>query len=542
MGRTIKEWVPLLSIRQGKGSSGAIQRTWLRSGSRWGGRAAACALALGLGLAACEGGPSGRVVEVDGFGGLAVADEPYAATVGRDILGNGGTAADAAVAMYFTMAVTLPSRAGLGGGGVCISFDQEAEEALIIDFLPRVTPSGGVLPGNTRGLAVLHAQHGSQRWQYLLARAENLARFGANYSRAFVRDLQAGLNKIRADRETSEILLRRGQVLPKEGDKLEQFELSTVITGIRSDGAGYFYTGAFANRLAEAFTRAGTPVTADEVRGYTPRVVEAVTAPVGDHTAFFAPAPAYGGTAEALMWRLLTEVRSYSGAAPEERSGLLAAAAKTAFRNGGGAAKPGVFDEAELQQLLAAYRPEAPHGAAGAPVASEGASFIAGDQYGNAVACGFTMNGLFGSGRTAPEVGILMAAADPGAMGPTSPVIIANENTGEVYFAGAAAGGGASVVALMTTLLEGVADEQPLEQAIARGRLHAAGEGDLVWVEEQVGAAERDALSALGLEPAPAARLGRVNALHCPRGLRRKPDECQAVTDPRGWGLARRAE
>ena len=511
-------------------------------GPRPGGGRAALALGLILGLAACEGGPSGRVVEVDGFGGLAVADEPYAATVGRDILGNGGTAADAAVAMYFTMAVTLPSRAGLGGGGVCISFDQEAEEALIIDFLPRVTPSGGVLPGNTRGLAVLHAQHGSQRWQYLLTRAENLARFGANYSRAFVRDLQAGLNKIRADRETADILLHRGGALPKEGDRLEQFELSTVITGIRSDGAGYFYTGAFAKRLAEAFTRAGAPTTADEIRGYTPRLAEAVTAPVGDHTAFFAPAPAYGGRAEALMWRLLTEVRSYSGAESEERAGLLAAAAKAAFRNGSAAAGSGVFDEAELQQLLAAYRPGARHAGAEAPLASEGASFVAADQFGNAVACGFTMNGLFGSGQTAPEVGILMAAADPGAMGPVSPVLVANENTGEVYFAGAAADGGAGVSALVTILLEGVAGEEPLDQAMARGRLHAAGDGAVVWVEERLGQAERAALSALGLQPTPASRLGRVNALHCPRGLRRKPEECEAVTDPRGWGLARRAE
>ena len=175
MGRTVKEWVPLLFIEQGKRSRSPIQRACGRAGRRPVSLAAAWTLALAL--AACAGGPSGQVLEVEGFGGLAAADEPYAATVGRDILGKGGTAADAAVAMYFTMAVTLPSRAGLGGGGVCIAFDQEAEEAQIIDFLPRVTPGGGVIPGNARGMAVLHAQHGSQRWQYLLRRPENLGRW-----------------------------------------------------------------------------------------------------------------------------------------------------------------------------------------------------------------------------------------------------------------------------------------------------------------------------------------------------------------------------
>ena len=45
------------------------------------------------------------------------SDEPRATLAGRDVLAEGGNAADAAVAMAMTMTVTLPSRAGLGGGG-----------------------------------------------------------------------------------------------------------------------------------------------------------------------------------------------------------------------------------------------------------------------------------------------------------------------------------------------------------------------------------------------------------------------------------------
>ena len=64
-----------------------------------------------------RGGPGpGTPGFVRGFLGGIAADDPAAALAGRNVLAAGGTAVDAAGAAGFIMAVTLPSRVGIGGG------------------------------------------------------------------------------------------------------------------------------------------------------------------------------------------------------------------------------------------------------------------------------------------------------------------------------------------------------------------------------------------------------------------------------------------
>ncbi|MFN9092223.1 MAG: gamma-glutamyltransferase, partial [Alphaproteobacteria bacterium] len=134
--------------------------------------------------------PFGTPGHVSGFLGGVAADEPRAAIVARDMLASGGSAVDAAIAGAFTMAVTLPSRAGLGGGGACVVLDAQRGVARAITFpagartdLSARTDRPAALPAMARGLFAMHLNSGRFKIEDLIRPAEDLARLGTEISR-----------------------------------------------------------------------------------------------------------------------------------------------------------------------------------------------------------------------------------------------------------------------------------------------------------------------------------------------------------------------
>jgi gamma-glutamyltranspeptidase/glutathione hydrolase len=131
---------------------------------------------------------------------MVSAADPRAAAAGAEILREGGTAIDAALATLLALTVVEPQSSGIGGGGYLVYSDRGGP-AVTYDgretapaaatgtwFFKNGAPMefsdaqpGGKsvgVPGNVRLMALAHAQHGKLPWAALFQPAIRLARDG----------------------------------------------------------------------------------------------------------------------------------------------------------------------------------------------------------------------------------------------------------------------------------------------------------------------------------------------------------------------------
>ena len=66
--------------------------------------------------------------------GMVVSQNKLSSNIGIEILNKGGNAVDAAVAVGFSLATTLPRAGNLGGGGFMLVYIKEMDEVFYIDY------------------------------------------------------------------------------------------------------------------------------------------------------------------------------------------------------------------------------------------------------------------------------------------------------------------------------------------------------------------------------------------------------------------------
>jgi gamma-glutamyltranspeptidase/glutathione hydrolase len=410
--------------------------------------------------------------------GYAVAPDPQAALAARQILQQGGNAADAAAAAGFALAVTLPSRAGLGGGGGClISLPHDAVHAtakpVALLFLPQASasPAPGAdspaaVPEMARGLIAMQVRYGHLPLATVMAPAETLAGAGAPVSRALASDLQVVGPALIADPAARDIFATPSGVLLARGETLRQPDLAATLGAIQTGGVLDLVQGRLAKNFVDAADQAGGGLGFADLGKAVPRYAEPLRLSEDGTALSFLPPPAYGGAGAAAGYQALA-------ADPHDVQAAMQRALAASF---------------------AAERVTAPP-----PALPASAGFAVLDQKGGVIACATTMNNLFGTGRVAPGTGILLAASPAN----VPPALLA---AGIAY-----RGGGFRAAATG-------AGQTGAPMAVADGLYNAIHSGVPM--------------------PYPVPEPGRANVIACGGLMPGDPKSCAAAADPRGFGLA----
>ena len=257
--------------------------------------------------------------------GMIVAAEPLATAVGLQVLRDGGSAVDAAVATAFALAVTYPQAGNLGGGGFII-FRPTAGPSVAYDFRetapaassPSMFLVDGVydgdrhhnshiavgVPGTVAGLYLAWSDHGRLPWQRLVAPAIGLARNGFPVSHDFAASLAAVLPQM-GPYEASLQQFSDGGEPYQAGDRFVQEELASTLERIATEGPAGFYSGRTAQLIAAEMLANGGLITQRDLGNYRPHRSTPVRTSYRGHEIISMPPISSGGTALVQMLNIL---------------------------------------------------------------------------------------------------------------------------------------------------------------------------------------------------------------------------------------------
>jgi gamma-glutamyltranspeptidase / glutathione hydrolase len=425
------------------------------------------AIGLAQPTAPSTAAPPMRIVPVTAPHGMVVTQEAHATRVGVDILRRGGNAVDAAVAVGFALAVTLPKAGNLGGGGfmivhlaahggepavdVAIDFREAAPRDTRPDvFLdragaadPRKSRDSGLgigVPGSVAGLARALERFGSGKFTLaeLIAPAIALARDGIPVEGDLLDSLQQAQARLARYPASAKIFLKADGAPLGEHDLLVQTDLAHSLDAIAHEGPRAFYVGPIADEIVAAARAAGSHITRVDLERYDAILREPVRGTYRGYDIISMPPPSSGGVHLIEMLNILEGFSPRELAAPSPanlhlmiEAMKLAYADRAEYMGDSDAVRVpirGLISKAYADKLRASIDRRKARPAsdirAGNPPREEGhdtthVSIV--DDHGNAVAMTTSLNLNYGLGLVAGSTGILLNdtlddfAAAPGA-------------------------------------------------------------------------------------------------------------------------------
>jgi gamma-glutamyltranspeptidase/glutathione hydrolase len=252
--------------------------------------------------------------------GMVVSQEAAASRVGIEILKRGGNAVDAAVAVGFALAVTLPRAGNLGGGGFMLIHLTELNKTVAVDYretAPAATNEDMFLndkgepdrrkslfsglaigvPGTVAGLELAWRKYGSGRLDFtdLVEPAVRLARQGLTVDDDLADSLPFAAASFARHPSSARIYLKPDETLPRVGDHIALDDLAATLELIAARGAAGFYTGPVAEKIVAAVRQAGGRMTLEDLGSYRAVEREPVRGNYRGHVIVSMPPPSSGG-------------------------------------------------------------------------------------------------------------------------------------------------------------------------------------------------------------------------------------------------------
>ena len=383
-----------------------------------------------------------------GANGMVSSQNAHASEVGAQVLADGGNAVDAAVAVGFALAVTLPRAGNLGGGGFMLVHDAAADETVAIDYreaAPRratrdmfLDADGNVdqqrarfshlsagVPGTVAGLWRAHRDYGKLPWKRVVEPAIRLARDGFEVTYDLAGLLASRKERLCRFEAACRYFYKPGGEPYQPGERFLQPDLADTLQVIADEGPDAFYRGPIADKIVAEMERGGGFIDAESLAAYEPAVREPARGNYRGYEVLTMPPPSSGGIHVVQMLNILENFpMAEFGSGSADAIHVLAETARLAYADRSKhLGDPDYYDvpadwltsKAYARRLAATIdmkqaRPSS-EVAPGVPPAYESPDtthFSVMDRDGNVVSNTTTLNFSFGSGIAVAGAGFLL--------------------------------------------------------------------------------------------------------------------------------------
>lgn len=482
-----------------------------------------------------------------GPAGMVAAQNRQSAAVGAEVLAEGGSAVDAAIATGFSLAVTLPRAGNLGGGGFMLIHDADTDEDTAIDYRERaprkahrdmyLDANGDVdnqkarfshlsagVPGTVSGFYFAHQKHGKLPWRRLLQPAIDQARNGIVVSYDLAEMLKSRQSRLCGNAAACGYFYKDGGVPYEAGEILVQSDLAATLQAISDEGPDAFYKGAVADKIVAEMKRGGGLIDAESLADYTPKLREPVRGNYRGYDVVTMPPTSSGGIHILQMLNILEHfpVRDL-GASSADNIHLLAEVARLAYADRSKyLGDPDFFDvpagwltskdyakelAASIKMDKARNSEDVAPGVQPAQESEDTTHYSVIDADGNVVSNTYTLNFSFGSGIAVAGAGFLLnnemddfssKAGVPnayGLLGGQANSIRAGKRplssmtptivfaNGEPWFATGSPGGSRIITTVLQTIVNVIDHQMNLAEAAAAPRMHHQWYPDILQLE-----------------------------------------------------------